>query len=101
MAPGVQDPFRSLKTPVVARQGPQLHLIYTATDILLSRRGYADWRDIQAEHATYKASLGPWGAEDIIAYLDDEYAQLYPSARAQVDAFLDGPLDILALTFQR
>lgn len=77
----------------------QLFIIYTEHDVLLSKRGYASWQEIQDAHADYKASLGPWPADDVAQYLADEHATLSPSAQAQVSAFLAGPDETRALTF--
>jgi hypothetical protein len=66
-----------------------LHVIYTRNDrILLSRRQYESWRQIQDEIADYMASLGPWAPGEMIEYLDSEHRGLDPSAAEQVSAFL-------------
>ncbi|MBR8087743.1 hypothetical protein KDX23_34210, partial [Burkholderia vietnamiensis] len=61
-----------------------LHVIYTRSDrILLSRRRYESWRQIQDEIADYVTSLGPWSPEDTVAYLGYEHLGLAPSAAEQ------------------
>lgn len=77
----------------------RLHIIYTETEMLLSNRAYESWRVIQDEYVTYKASLGPWSADDVIEFLADEYPKLAPSASSQVTTFLAGTVDTHVLTF--
>jgi hypothetical protein len=78
----------------------KLHIIFTETDILLSKRNYPSWKDIQAEFDDFKASLGPWDAADVADFLADEYSGLSPSAQIQVEAFLSSPADLAAINFQ-
>jgi hypothetical protein len=78
----------------------QLHIIYTEQDMLLSKRRYASWREIQGEYERYKASLGPWSDDQVVEYLTDEYSDLSPSAQEQVSAFLAGPDEVRVLTFR-
>ena len=66
----------------------QLHIVYTETNVLLSKYPYASWREIQDAYETYMTSLGPWEHEEVIEYLADEYPDLSPSAQEQVAAFL-------------
>ncbi len=65
-----------------------LHIIFTESSLLLSKKDYQDWRAIQEEFEDYKASLGPWPETDVAAYLDDEYPDIVPSAQIQVSEFL-------------
>ena len=76
-----------------------LHIIYTKAEMLLSRRTYGSWREIQGEYTAYKASLGPWPADEVVEYLADEYPNLSPSAPDQVAAFLAGSAETHTLTF--
>ncbi len=77
----------------------KLHIIYTQNSILLSRRTYTSWREIQEEYPSYKASLGPWTYEEVVEYLADEYTNLHPFAKEQVTAFLKGNEEVCFLTF--
>ncbi|MBN1254430.1 MAG: hypothetical protein JXA50_04085 [Deltaproteobacteria bacterium] len=79
----------------------QLHIIYTETYMLLSKRSYGAWREIQEEFENYKASLGSWEDDEVIQYLSDEYSDLYPSAKEQVEALLSGPDDVRIGTSRR
>ena len=78
----------------------RLQVIYTETDMLLSKWPYISWREIQDQHDTFKTSLGPWEHPDVIAYLTDEYPDLSPSAEAQVHQFIAGTAEACILTFQ-
>ncbi|AEF54356.1 hypothetical protein [Marinomonas posidonica] len=64
-----------------------LHIIYTETDMVLSKKDYESWREIQDEYVTYKTSLGPWGMDEVIEYLTDEYPKLSPKANIQIKEF--------------
>ena len=44
------------------------------------------------------ASLGPWGAEVVIEFLNVEYPRLNPRAKIQVDSLLSGIQKSLRLT---
>ncbi len=77
-----------------------LYIIYTETNVLLSKRSYSSWREIQDQYEAYKASLGPWDEEKVINYLAEGYSELQPSAQEQVAAFLAGPEEVVALSFR-
>jgi hypothetical protein len=36
-----------------------LHIIFTGEQVLVSKKAYASWQEIQVEFDAYKASLGP------------------------------------------
>jgi len=79
-----------------------LHVIYTRSDrILVSRRRYESWRQIQDEIADYMASLGPWPVEEMIEYLDGEHPGLDPSAAEQVGTLLASAEPTIELKFAR
>jgi hypothetical protein len=65
----------------------ELHLIYTETNVVLSKKQYGDWMQIQKEYPDYKASLGPWSLEEMIDFLNEEYSNLQPRADTQVNEF--------------
>ncbi|HWT17049.1 MAG TPA: hypothetical protein VN581_14830 [Patescibacteria group bacterium] len=77
----------------------QLYLIYTDTQMLVSRHPYASWQDIQAQLADYKASLGPWEVADVIEYLADQYDDLEPAAEVQIAALLAASEDTRVVQF--
>jgi len=78
----------------------RLHIIYTEGGVLLSKRDYASWREIQDAHEDFKTSLGPWEQEVVVGYLDDEYPDLDPPAREQVGALVAGEGHTRALAFR-
>ena len=42
--------------------------------VVLSKKEYADWREIQKEYfESYKANLGPWTFDELISYLEDDF----------------------------
>ncbi|MCJ8332281.1 MAG: hypothetical protein HRT89_02760 [Lentisphaeria bacterium] len=55
----------------------KIHIIYLEDEMLLSKANYKDWREIQTKFEAYKASLGPWGEDEIIEYLKEDYSELY------------------------
>jgi hypothetical protein len=79
-----------------------LHVIYTRRDrILLSRRPYDSWRQIQDDVADYMASLGPWSSAETIEYLSHEHPELTPSATDQVGTFLASDESLVELRLER
>lgn len=78
----------------------ELHIIYTESAMLVSKERFSSWREIQDRYAGFKASLGPWEDEAVIAYLSDEYADLLPAAYIQVNDLLRSEAATCVLTFQ-
>ncbi|MTW11766.1 hypothetical protein GM658_14260 [Pseudoduganella eburnea] len=78
----------------------ELHIIYTETDMLLSKVHFNSWREVQDQYPDYQASLGPWAPEAVIDYLAFDYPNLAPSAATQVAAVLAGESPIHVLTFK-
>lgn len=67
----------------------KLHIIFTRNEaVLISKRPYGSWRDIQDEYDGYMASLGPWDSDVVASWLAEEYRDLYPLAQEQVSAIL-------------
>ncbi|NWB95501.1 hypothetical protein HX882_06330 [Pseudomonas gingeri] len=77
----------------------QINLIYTHTEMLISKRAYSSWIDIQNQHPDYMTSLGPWNQGTIIEYLVDEYPDIFPHPEEQVATLLTDDREIRALTF--
>jgi len=75
-------------------------IIYLEKEMLISKKQYSSWRDIQDEYETFKTSLGPWSSEEVISYLNDEYWELSPPASDQVAALLAGKDAVSPLTFE-
>ena len=79
----------------------QITIIHLEDGMLISKKNYESWRQIQDDYETYKASLGPWEVEDAIEYLSNEYANMSPSTGVQVEALLQGNQKAMNLTFKR
>ncbi|NJL55564.1 hypothetical protein HC928_10485 [bacterium] len=45
-----------------------LHIIYLKSQMLLSKKQYSDWREIQDEFIDYVTSLGPWTEQEVIDF---------------------------------
>ncbi len=54
-------------------QRNDLHIVFCQSEMLLSKRYYKDWREIQRDYEDYKASLGPWTIDQVIEYLTLDY----------------------------
>lgn len=69
----------------------QLHIIYLRSGrVLLSKKEYSSWREIQDEYEDYMTSLGPWSAEDVLGFLREEYPRAPFFSAEQVDALVNG-----------
>lgn len=78
----------------------EIHIIYTEGEMLLSRKPYSCWREIQEEYADYQTSLGPWGEVEVIGYLREQYPDLEPPAAQQVRSFAASGNVVQALSWQ-
>jgi hypothetical protein len=67
---------------------PTLYIIYLESRMLLSKRRYTAWREIQDEFADYKASLGPWPVTEVLDFLRTEYPTSCPFSEEQLRKFL-------------
>jgi len=77
----------------------ELHIIFTRGEVLISKKPYASWREIQDEYDDYMASLGPWGAATVASWLAEEYSDLLPSSQEQVDALLSNEQVVQKVSF--
>lgn len=77
-----------------------MHIIYLENGMLLWKKAYASWREIQDEYSTYKTSLGPCEIEEIVDYLSEDYPELSPPAREQVMSLISSSNDVWMLTFR-
>jgi hypothetical protein len=70
---------------------PTFHLIFLRSGpVLLSRKPYADWREIQDEWEDYMTSLGPWTVEDVVDFFEQQYGpdeRRWPFTARAVAAF--------------
>lgn len=76
-----------------------IFIIHTKSTMLLSKKEYESWKDIQDQYPDYMASLGPWTSEETIEYLAREYPDLEPSASVQVQLLLKGSDEFKELKF--
>ncbi len=66
--------------------------------MLLSRKPYPDWQDIQSEFTDYMASFDPWPLIDIIEFLKVEYPKDFDENELRkVEAFAKGDDESIAL----
>jgi hypothetical protein len=75
--------------------------VFLRSGLLLSRRPYADWREVQDAHDDYLTSLGPWTAEEIADYFAHDYTSddaRWPFSRRQVEAFFASSAETLCQT---
>lgn len=69
-----------------------LHIVYCKSQMLLTKRHYDDWRQIQSAFPDYKASLGPWTADEVMDYFRHDWGDdgsRWPFSREQIQTFLD------------
>lgn len=61
-----------------------LTIIYlTDGRMLVSRKVYTHWREIQDEYDTYQTSLGPWPLDEVVDFIKTEYPD---KAKSRVEA---------------
>jgi hypothetical protein len=65
-----------------------LYIIYTDTDIIISKKFYNSWPEIQDENVNYKTSLGAWTSDRVIDFLQFEYPNLDPNPSIQIHEFI-------------
>ena len=73
-----------------------LHIIYLESRMLLSRKLYSGWREIQDEFADYMTSLGPWPVVAVLDFLRTEYPADPPFTEEQIERFLMSDDETLA-----
>lgn len=75
------------------------HLVYLRSGaVLLSRKPYADWREIQDEWDDYMTSLGPWTVEDVVDFFQQQYGsdeRRWPFSAAEVEAFAQSDREVM------
>lgn len=78
-----------------------LHIVYLRQGgVLLSRKVYADWREIQSEFEDFMASLGPWAEDEVVEFLTGEYPDLSPGAAEQVRVLVESGAEWAWLTWR-
>ena len=76
----------------------ELHIIFTDEQVLVSKKAYTSWQEVQAEFDNYKASLGPWDAATTVSWLAEEY-NLVPSAEEQIKSLMSSDQTVRTLSF--
>jgi hypothetical protein len=76
-----------------------LHIVYLRSGpLLLTKKTYRDWREIQDEFDDYMASLGPWVFSDVIDFLREEYPNSFgPEQLRRIERFLESDQDLFEL----
>jgi hypothetical protein len=55
-------------------QNTSVHVIYLRPDgMIISKRPYSDWREIQDEYDDFMTSLGPYTEEDLLDFFEQQY----------------------------
>ena len=75
-----------------------IHIVFTKSKMLLSKKRYESWREIQNEYEDYVASLGPWSEVDVAEYLRDDHPDLDPPGSEQVKKLVTGQSEVVVLT---
>ena len=77
------------------------NIIYTKSKMLLSKKSYNSWREIQDEYDDYKTSLEFATIEEIEDYLNFDYPNLKPSAKIQIANFIASGSETKEISFDR
>lgn len=79
---------------------PTFHVIFLRSDaLLISRKPYADWREIQDEWDDYMTSLGPWTVEDVVGFFEQQYGpdeRRWPFTAGAVAAFAASEREVMS-----
>lgn len=77
----------------------QARIVYLETengsDILLTKKPYADWREIAADYPDYKTDVGPWSSETVIRYFAEEYPKRTWLPEQEIRDFFAGDETVL------
>ena len=71
----------------------KVYYIILENDILLSKKEYNHWREIQDEYNdNFKACMGPWTYEELISYLEDDFKveNTWPFIRENLADYFEG-----------
>jgi hypothetical protein len=80
-------------------EGGLVHIVYLRRGaMLLTKKPYQDWREIQEDFEDYVASLGPWSAPEALDFLQFEYPKdMSTTEEERILAFLTSDETTLAL----
>ena len=76
-----------------------LHIVYLRKGaMLLTKKHYRDWREIQDEFEDYMASLGPWPVSDVLDFLVFEYTtEMTEGEKARIARFVESKGETMEL----
>lgn len=58
----------------MSQRTSRVYVIYLRPDgMLLSKKQYSDWREIQDEYENYMTSLGPFSVDELEMFLSEQY----------------------------
>lgn len=76
-----------------------LYIVYLRSDeIVLTKKRYASWREIQGEYDDYMTSLGPWTATQTAQFIETEYPESPPFTHGQVESFMQSAHTVISST---
>ncbi|MEW5926569.1 MAG: hypothetical protein AB1941_03730 [Gemmatimonadota bacterium] len=81
---------------------PTLHVIYLRSGpVLLSRKPYGDWREMQDEWDDYMTSLGPWTAGEVVEFFREDSGNeaRWPFSAEAVRAFVESDRAVMSTGF--
>ena len=83
----------------MSSQDQLVHLIYLRPGgMLVSKKRYSGWREIQDEYEYYMTSLGPFSEDGLLEFLAGEYgadAARWGFSSAEVRAFMESDAEVL------
>lgn len=72
-------------------EGNLITIVHTSSGMCLTTRRFENWQATQAAFADYQASVGPFGADDLLEHLRIEYPVDTPFSLSEVRSLLDRP----------
>ena len=78
-----------------------LHYIICDSTVILTKKKYSSWREIQAEYNTYVTSLGPFLLNELLEYFADEYKDEteWPFSKNEIHIFWNDTSECLKKHF--
>ena len=87
----------------IAPQAAVITIVYLEHSMLLTKRPFAGWPHVKAQYPKYMTHLGPWSAEEVIEFLDDDYPSTItqrtgPAWRTIIERFIANNLEEISLS---
>lgn len=74
------------------RQSPRVHLVFLRPEgMVITKKEYADWRQIQDEYEDFMTSLGPYDEEGVLDFFEVQYGAdeaRWGVTRAEISRFM-------------